>query len=203
MGFDQIMALDTEGTVTWTEMADGTAEDYIHLDGLYRQHATDHLVDSLLNAVRMLEGPMLGYQVDRARHSRQSATRALHNDEPVDMVVAALLHDIGDVLAPDNHSAMAAAVIAPYVDPEITWVIRHHGVFQGYYYFHHLGHDRHAREQFQESPYYDRCVDFCANYDQNCFDPNHPDLSLEDFRPLVAEVFSRPSRLAVAGEGQT
>lgn len=184
-------------TVTWTEMADGTAEDYLYLDGLYRSHTADHIVDNLLTMVRMLEGPMLGYQVDRARHSRQSATRALRNGEPVDMVVAALLHDIGDVLAPENHSALAADVIAPYVDEEITWVIRHHGVFQGYYYFHHLGLDRNARERYRESPFYDRCVDFCANYDQNCFDPDHDDLPLEDFRPMVAEVFSRPSRLGV------
>ncbi|MDH3295485.1 MAG: HD domain-containing protein [Acidimicrobiia bacterium] len=196
------MDLNTGRTVTWTEMADGTADDYLYLDALYRKHSADHIVDSLLGAVRMLEGPMLGYQVDRARHSRQSATRALRNGEPVDMVVAALLHDIGDVLAPDNHSALAASVVAPYVDEEITWVIRHHGVFQGYYYFHHLDHDRNAREQFRSSPFYDRCVDFCASYDQNCFDPNYPDLPLEEFRPLVAEVFSRPSRLAVAGEGQ-
>lgn len=196
------MDADTERTVTWTEMADGTREDYEYLDGLYRRHAADSIVEAVLGAVRMLEGPMLGYQVDRARHSRQSATRALRNGEPVDMVVAALVHDIGDVLAPENHSALAGAVIAPYVDDETTWVIRHHGVFQGYYYFHHLGHDRDARERFRESPYYDRCVDFCASYDQNCFDPAYPDLPLEEFRPLVAEVFSRPSRLAVAGEDQ-
>ena len=189
-----------EHTISWTRMADGTQHDYVYLDGLYRQHASDHLVDSLLGAVRLLEGPKLGYQVDRARHSRQSATRALRNGESVDWVVAALLHDIGDVLAPENHSALAASVLAPYVDEEITWVIRHHGVFQGYYYFHHLGDDRHAREQFRSSPHYDRCVDFCANYDQNCFDPNHDDLPLEEFRPLVTEVFSRPSRLATAGE---
>lgn len=182
-------------TVTWTSMADGTAEDYVRLDRLYRAHSSAHLVDNLLDMVKRLEGPKLGYQVDRARHSLQSATRALRNEEPVDLVVAALLHDVGDVLAPENHSAMAADIIAPYVDEQTTWVIRHHGVFQGYYYFHHLGMDRDARDRYRESPFYDRCVDFCANYDQNCFDPNYDELDLEDFRPLVTEVFSRPSRL--------
>ncbi len=184
-------------TVGWTRMEHGTAADYRYLDQLYSQHTSEHLVDHLFATFGLLAGPTLGYQIDRARHCRQSATRALRNGEPVDLVVAALLHDIGDVLSPANHSAVAAAILAPYVDEETTWVVGHHGLFQGYYYFHHLGGDRDAREIHRDSPYYDRCVDFCANYDQNCFDPAHDDLPLEEFRPLLVEVFSRPSRLAM------
>jgi len=181
-------------------MKDGTKEDYQHLGRIFDHHHLTVLPDQMLAAVQALEGPKLGYQIDRARHSRQAATRALRNGESVEMVVAALLHDIGDVLAPQNHSALAAAVLAPYVDDEVTWVVKHHGLFQGYYYFHHLDADRDARERFISSPYYDRCVDFCENYDQNCFDPAYDDLPLEAFRPLVAEVFSRPSRYGAAGD---
>lgn len=107
------------------------------------------------------------------------------------MVVAALLHDIGDVLAPENHSQLAAAIVRPYLDSEATWVVEHHGLFQGYYYAHHLGGDRNAREALIDSPYYDRCVDFCENYDQNCFDPDYDHLPLGDFVALLEEVFSR------------
>ncbi len=178
-------------TVNWTEMAHGTAEDYIQLSRLYEEHARETLVEHLMSTMQLLGGPTLGYQIDRARHCRQSATRALRNGESDEYVVAALLHDIGDVLAPDNHSAVAADILAPYVSEETAWVVRHHGLFQGYYYFHHLGGDRTARERYADSPYYDRCVDFCAYYDQNCFDPNHDDLALEDFLPLVHEVFAR------------
>lgn len=181
-------------TVDWTEMAYGTAEDYRHLEKLYREHTSEMLVEHLLTTFRLLEGPTLGYQIDRARHSRQSATRALRNGEPDEFVAAALLHDIGDVLAPANHSQAAAAILAPYVSEETVWVVRHHGLFQGYYYFHHLGGDRDARERYAEDPYYDRCVDFCASYDQNCFDPGYDDLALEEFVPLLTEVFSRPPR---------
>ena len=181
-------------TVGWTSMSDGTADDYVRLDRLYREHTHGTLVKNLIAAFRLLEGPTLGYQIDRARHSRQSATRALRNGEPTEFVVAALLHDIGDVLAPDDHSAVAAAVLAPYVSDETTWVIRHHGLFQGYYYFHHLGGDRDARERHAGSPHYDRCIDFCTSYDQNCFDPRHDDLPLDDFIPLVEEVFARTPR---------
>ncbi|MCY3786313.1 MAG: HD domain-containing protein [bacterium] len=181
-------------TVGWTQMADGTKDDYVRLDRLYRDHTGGELVGNLLATFRLLEGPTLGYRIDRARHSRQSATRALRNGEPTEFVVAALLHDIGDVLAPDNHSAVAADILAPYVSEETAWVVRHHGLFQGYYYFHHLGGDRHARERHMASPHYDRCVDFCASYDQNCFDPHHDDLPLGDFAPLVEEIFARPAR---------
>ena len=179
-------------TVDWTAMADGTRQDYAQLSKIFEGHARETLVPNLLSVMRLLEGPTLGYQIDRARHCRQSATRALRNGEPDEFVAAALLHDIGDVLAPDNHSAVAAAIVAPYVSSETEWVVRHHGLFQGYYYFHHLGGDRHARERYAESPHYDRCVDFCVSYDQNCFDPDYDDLPLEEFVPLLHEVFSRP-----------
>ncbi len=175
----------------WT-MAGGTVHQYKRIERLYRDHTGEQLVPHLMTTLRLLEGPTLGYPIDRARHSRQSATRALRNGESDEFVVAALLHDIGDVLAPDNHSAVAAAVVAPYVGEETAWVVRHHGLFQGYYYFHHFGGDRDARERYAASPHYDRCVDFCASYDQNCFDPEYDDLPIEDFVSLLEEVFSRP-----------
>ena len=179
--------------VGWT-MADGTVDQYKRIESAYRSYTGEKLVPHLTAVFRMLAGPTLGYPIDRARHSRQSATRALRNGEQDDFVVAALLHDIGDVLAPENHSAVAGAIVAPYVSEETEWVVRHHGLFQGYYYFHHFGDDRDARERYAESPHYDRCVDFCASYDQNCFDPDHDDLPFEDFLPLMDEVFARPPR---------
>lgn len=183
-------------TVGWTRMSEGTRDDYVRLNRLYRDRTVGELVGNLLGTFRLLEGPTLGYRIDRARHSRQSATRALRNGESSELVVAALFHDIGDVLAPENHSAVAADILAPYVREETAWVVRHHGLFQGYYYFHHLGGDRDARERHVASPHYDRCVDFCASYDQNCFDPDYDDLPLEDFVPLVTEVFGRTPRAA-------
>ena len=179
-------------TVKWTEMADGTAEDYVQIEKFYRDYTAATLVSHLMSTFRLLGGPTLGYPIDRARHSRQSATRALRNGEPEEFVAAALLHDIGDVLAPENHSDLAAAIIGPYVSDETTWVVRHHGLFQGYYYFHHLGGDRDARDRYAASPHYDRCVDFCASYDQNCFDPDYDDLPVEEFVPLLEQVFSQP-----------
>ena len=179
-------------------MADGTKADYEMLNPLFEDHARANLVDNLVGMLELLRGPKLGYQVDRYDHSLQSATRALRNGERVDLVVGALLHDVADSFAPENHSSAAATLLRPYVDDETHWIIKHHGVFQGYYYFHHLGGDRDARDAYAESPHYDACVGFCAEYDQNCFDPNYDNMVIEDFVPLMREVFGRPSQLSAA-----
>ena len=104
------------------------------------------------------------------------------------MVVAALLHDVGNPIAPENRSAVAAEIIRPYVTERTYWIIRHHGLFQGYYYFHHIGGDRDA---YRDHQWFDDCAAFCHEYDQNCFDPNYRELPLEEFTPLVHEVFGR------------
>ena len=181
--------------VSWTRMADGTREDYEFLTPLFESHARGALVDNLVLLLGLLRGPKLGYQIDRYDHSLQSASRALRRDERPDLVVSALLHDVADGFAPENHSVAAAALLEPYVDDEAHWIVGHHGIFQGYYYFHHLGGDRDARERYMDSPHAEACVRFCAEYDQNCFDPDYDTLPIETFIPLMAEVFGRQSRV--------
>lgn len=187
--------MTTDRTVTWTEMQYGDRDDYLMLAPAFEEHARGALVDNLVVLLDMLRGPKLGYQIDRYQHSLQSGSRALRDDESVDMVVGALLHDVADVFAPENHSDAAAALLAPYVDERTHWVVKHHGVFQGYYYYHHLGGDRDARERYEASPFYSDCVTFCAQYDQNCFDPDYDTLPIETFRPMLEEVFERPSKV--------
>ena len=191
-------------SVQWTAMADGTREDYEFLGSIFGEHSRQHLVGNIVGLLQIMKGPKLGYQIDRYQHSLQSATRALRAGERTDLVVGALLHDVGDPIAPENHSALAAALLQPYVDDETHWVVRHHGLFQGYYYFHHLGGDRHARELFADHQYYDACVAFCENYDQNCFDPDYDTLPIDDFIPMLEEVFSRESQVpGIAPVGMT
>lgn len=182
-------------SVTWAHMKDGTRADYEMLSERFDEHVQGELVKNLLSLLSAMKGPKLGYQVDRYEHSLQSASHALRADESIDLVVAALLHDVGDSIAPANHSAMAASLLRPYVDDETHWVVQHHGLFQGYYYFHHFDGDRNARDVHQDHEYFEACVKFCENYDQNCFDPDYNTLPIEDFIPLMDEVFSRPSRV--------
>lgn len=180
--------------VSFTRMADGTKEDYAFLAELEEKYI-EGLPERLLKAVESLKESFSGYQVSRFEHSLQSATRAYRNNESEEMVVACLLHDIGDVLAPYTHGEMVAAILKPYVDEKICWVVKYHGLFQMYYYAHHTGGDRYARDRFIDHPYYQACVDFCEQYDQNCFDPNYDSLSLEFFAPMVRRVFERPRYL--------
>ena len=132
-----------------------------------------------------------GYKVSRLEHSLQTATRALKDGASDEMIVAALLHDIGDELAPLNHSEYAAAVLKPYVSEKTHWIIEKHGIFQMYYYAHHLGGNKNERDKFKNHKYFQDTVDFCEKWDQKSFDPDYKSLSLKDFEPYVKKIFSR------------
>jgi len=176
--------------VSFTRMEDGTQADYELLDRLAEKQKTE-LVDNIMSELHALSGSFEGYQIDRLEHVLQSATRAYRDGCDEEYVVCALLHDMGDHLAPDNHSEYAAAILRPYVSEANYWMIKHHGAFQMYYYAHHLGGDRHARDAFRDSPHYDRTVEFTYDYDQNCFDPDYENLPLEFFEPMVRRIFAR------------
>jgi len=176
--------------VSFRRMQDGTREDYLLLDESERSYAQG-LADRVLESMRKLDHSLYGYPVTRLQHSLQAATRALRDAADDEMVLAALLHDIGDELAPYNHSEMAAAILRPYVRPEVAWIVEHHGLFQNYYYVHHLGGDRNARDRLRDHPWYAACVHFCAAWDQCSFDPDYRNESLEFFTPLVRRMFAR------------
>ena len=180
-------------TVGFTRMDRGTAEDYALLGRRWREHQAG-LADNLLGILKQMAGDPLGYRIDRYQHSLQTATRAQRDGADAETVVCALLHDIGDVLAPANHSQVSAAILRPYVGDRNYWVIQHHGLFQGYYYFHHAGQDRHARDAFRDHPHYQACVDFCARWDQLSFDPDYDTLPLDFFEPMVRGLCSREPR---------
>ena len=116
-------------TVSFTQMASGTKEDYLLLGRLEKQHLAG-VADRVLRHLLEMKDSFGGYQVDRLEHSLQCATRAYRDQANEELVVVALLHDIGDLLAPDNHSEMAAAVLKPYISEESYWIVRHHGLFQ-------------------------------------------------------------------------
>ena len=176
--------------VKFTQMKDGTKEDY-ELLSKYEEKFSKDLPDRVLEALKNLDSSVDGYQVTRLEHSLQSATRAEKDGADEEMVVATLIHDIGDNLAPHNHSQLVASVLRPYVSEKIYWIILHHGIFQEYYYAHHIGGDRNARDKFKDHPYYQDAVDFCEKWDQKSFDPNYESYSLEYFEPKVRKLFSK------------
>ena len=176
--------------VNFTEMKNGSREDYELLEK-YEKNFERKTADRLLKYLASQTTTLEGYQITRLEHSLQAATRAYKNGESEEMVVATLLHDIGDDLAPMNHSQYAASIIRPYVSEKTYWIILHHGLFQTYYSAHHLGGDRNARDKFKKHKYYQDTVDFCEKYDQSSFDPNYKSMSLEEFEPMVKKIFDR------------
>ena len=176
--------------VSFTEMKKGTKEDYLLLDKNEKNFAKK-TADRILKFLSSLTETLEGYQVSRLEHSLQSATRALHAGESEEMIVAALLHDIGDELAPMNHSEYAASILKPYVSEKTHWIVEKHGEFQAYYYAHHLGGNRNKRDKYKGHKYFDACVNFCEKYDQCSFDPNYESYPLEKFEPMVRNIFAR------------
>lgn len=177
--------------VSFRQMKDGTREDYDLLDQYEKIYIRD-LPDRILARLRQLESGLSGYQVSRLQHSLQTATRAMRDGADSDWIVAALVHDIGDDLAPQNHDTVAAAIIAPYVREECTWAVRHHGIFQFKYYGDKVGLDPNAREKYAGHDHYAATVRFCERWDQASFDPDYDSAPLETFEPMIREVFSRP-----------
>ena len=185
-------AVSDAGTVSFHRMEDGTREDYALLDRAEREYVRG-LPDRLLGALGKLDHSLQGYPVSRLGHSLQTATRALRDGADDELIVAALIHDLGDDLAPYNHSEIAAGIIRPYVRPEVTWIVEQHGLFQTYYYAHHYDRDRDARERFRDHRWYQACKDFCADWDQCSFDPGYSSEPLSTFESRVREIFSRPA----------
>ncbi len=176
--------------VSFKQMKDGTKEDYLLLDKHEKKYI-EGTADRLIKFMGGLNSTLEGYQVSRLEHSLQTATRAFHDKASEDMIVASLFHDIGDELAPLNHAEYAAAVLKPYVSEKIYWIIEKHGIFQTYYYAHHLGGDNLKRDKFKGHKYYNDAINFCENWDQKSFDPNFKSMTLKDFEPLVKKIFSR------------
>ena len=171
---------------------ESTAEEWAYLNEkfvVFEHKTATHIIEALTS----LAGHDLGYPVDRYIHSLQTATMALRAGADSETIACALIHDIGDPMAPNNHGALAAAIVAPYVSPENTWMVKNHEAFQAYYYAQHFNGDRLAREAFRGHPAFERTATFTDQWDQKAFDPGYDTLPIEAFMPALDAVFSRPA----------
>ncbi|MCW3836588.1 HD domain-containing protein [Sphingomonas canadensis] len=175
----------------FTAMTEGTAGDWAIIGADFRGFAGG-LADRVLTHLKLLDGDFGGFPVDRLQHSLQTATRAHRDGRGEDYVVMALLHDIGDTLGTYNHPDIAAAILKPFVGEDLHWIAQHHGIFQGYYFFHFLGMDRDLRENFRGHPNFEGCEEFCRLYDQAAFDPAYDTAPLAFFEPMVRRLFAAP-----------
>tara|TARA_B100001057_G_scaffold453404_1_gene498190 strand:+ start:2269 stop:2829 length:561 start_codon:yes stop_codon:yes gene_type:complete len=172
-------------------MADGTAEDYAKITSAFGEFSKT-LPDRVMAHLKMLQGDFGGFAVDRFEHSLQTATRAHKDGKDEEFVVCALLHDIGDLLGTFNHAELGAVILKPFISEKNYFMLQNHGIFQGYYFFHHIGLDRDAREQFRGHDHFEYTAQFCHLYDQAAFDPNYESMPLNAFEPMVRKVMERP-----------
>ncbi|MEO8445720.1 MAG: phosphohydrolase [Gammaproteobacteria bacterium] len=189
------MTTDTGGSAraAFTSMEGSTKDDWKIILAQFAPYAKA-LPDRILAHLRLLDGDFGGFPVDRLTHSLQTATRAHRDGRDEEYVVCALLHDVGDTLGTYNHPDIPAAILKPFVSAENHWMVQHHGIFQGYYFFHHIGMDRDLREAFRSHACFARTEEFCARYDGPAFDAKVETLGLDYFVPMVRRVFAQPKQ---------
>jgi predicted HD phosphohydrolase len=183
------VTISSKPTATFTQMIDGTADDWAIIVNELEEHAKG-LPTRLLMHLQLLRDDSGGFAVDRLEHCLQTATRAAEDGRDEEYVACALLHDIGDTLGPMNHDKIAAAIIQPYVSEKNHWIVSHHGTFQGYYFFEYCGRDKNLRDKYKNHEYYGDCEEFCREYDQNSFNPNFTSMPLDEFAPIIERIFT-------------
>jgi len=176
---------------SFVNLTSSGAEDWLIIATHFVPYARA-LPDRVLAHLKLLEGDYGGFPVDRLTHCLQTATRAHRDGRDDEYVVCALLHDIGDTLGSYNHADIAAAILKPFVSDENLWMVEKHAIFQGYYFFQHLGMDRNMRDAFREHPSFARTEEFCRVYDSPAFDPKGEALPLSFFEPKLRAVFAKP-----------
>lgn len=183
--------MDGEARANFHDMSESTQQDW----QIIMSHAIPFAQQGgtrVLAHLKLLDGDSGGFAVDRLTHCLQSATMAHRDGRDEPYVAMALLHDIGDTLGASNHPDIAAAIIKPFVSEELRWITEHHGIFQGYNFFHHLGLDRNMRDRFADHPHAAACQEFIDKYDCPAFDPNYDTAPLAFFEPMVMKLFERP-----------
>lgn len=163
---------------------------------LAKQRRTYYAADQPRQVIRLLEASRddtgFGYAVNNYRHCIQSATAALRDGRSDEYVVMALLHDIGFVTCPDSHGAFSAALMAPYLPPELTWILERHMWFLDVHCPTHPACDPQMRERWRGHPSFEAAAEFVARYDQAMINPTGDELPLSVFEPLVHRVFQAP-----------
>lgn len=71
-----------------------------------------------------------GLPINQFDHSLQCAALAVEAGARDEMVVAALLHDVGKPLSMENHPAVAAEMLRGRVSEDTYWVLKTHGDVQ-------------------------------------------------------------------------
>jgi predicted HD phosphohydrolase len=184
--------------MSFTRMDQGKIEDWMVIGKAVAERQA-RMPQIILNMLLQLEDQTDGFAINQLAHGLQTATRAERDGASEEIIVAALCHDIGKVISIENHPAIAAEILKPYVSCETYEVIRTHQDFQGRHYYALMGRDPEARRQYAGESWYELARKFTDEWDQTSFDPEYDTLPLEHFEPMVERVFARPHTAKVRG----
>lgn len=182
----------------FTRMDQGQVEDWMVISQAVaqRQAAMPQMIGKML---RQLEEQVDGFAVNQLEHSLQTATRAVRAGANEELIVAALCHDIGKVVSLENHPAIAAEILKPYVSPDTYEIVRTHQDFQGRHYYALLGKNPESRDQYAGHSWFNMACQFTDEWDQTSFDPDYDTLPLSYFDPMIDRVFTRGDLLSFEG----
>lgn len=177
--------------MSFTRMDQGKIEEWMAIGQAVAQRQSS--MPGVIKAMLMqLENQVDGFAVDQLHHGLQTATRALRDRASEEMIIAALCHDIGKVISVENHPAIAAEILKPYVSQETYEIVRTHQDFQGRHYYALIGRDPDARRKYANEPWYDKACVFTDVWDQTSFDPEYDTLPFSHFEPMIDRVFASP-----------
>jgi predicted HD phosphohydrolase len=179
--------------MAFTKMDYGTAEDWAALERASAawQARMPERIKALLGQLAEQRDARAISQLD---HSLQTATRAVRNGATEELVVAALCHDIGTAISHENHGAIAAEILKPFVSDDVYEIVRTHQDFQRAHYHKKFGRNRHARERYSKERWFQAAERFSDEWDQASFDPAYTTLPLDYFSPLIDRVFEKSRR---------
>jgi predicted HD phosphohydrolase len=180
---------------TFTAMDVSTREEWLEI-GAQTSANQGRVAEGILDLLRSLGNISDGFVTDQLTHCLQTATMAERAGADDEVVIASLCHDIGKAISVPNHPAIAAAILEPYVRPEVHFMISAHQDFQGKHYYAHFGMDPNAREKYRDNPAFELAAKFADEWDQKAFDPNYDTLPLEHFEARLRDVFAKPKFLA-------
>jgi predicted HD phosphohydrolase len=179
---------------SFTRMDESTSDQWAAIASA-TMAAQPRVADQILSMVRGLSSIVDGFSVHQLEHALQTATRAEDAGADEQVIVAALLHDVGKLISVINHPRIAAEILRPYVRDEVFWMIATHQDFQGRHYYAFLGLDPTLREQHRHQDWFALAESFADDWDQTSFDPSFESRPLEHFEPMVRRVFAAPVTL--------
>ena len=183
-GYDEGMSfrsMDTSTAQEWAVIGQETRENQ------------PRVANRVLDLLRSLSEITDGFATDQLTHCLQTATRAERDGADDEVVIASLCHDIGKAISVPGHPQIAAAILKPYVRPEVHTMILVHQDFQGAHYYHHFGGDPNARENHRNAltdEEWRLAEQFADDWDQKAFDPDYDTLPLEHFEARVRDLFA-------------